>query len=204
MLLTDSQAPLAPSRPRSQRFSSTGATPTVSGCYPVCPDSARPCCSARRAAKHVGDREVSRQNGALIFWSCCSRQCLWTTGSPAPALGAGLQLPVTLSSGSAFRGTRDSLPIPGCRLSRDSAAESLSVSAAPAFSCPLGGCSVAVQWSPAARAAPLPWAGACPAGAQSLSCQRRLLPACAACSPGTSQLPAQVPCVAHLDQSCLA
>lgn len=108
----------------------------------MCPGSAWPCCSAQRAAKHVGDREVSRQNGALNFWSCCSSRCPWTAGFPAPALGAGLRLLVTLLSGSAFWGTRDSLPVPGCRLSRDSAAESLSVLAALAVS--------AVPWESAA------------------------------------------------------
>jgi len=157
MLLTDSQAPLAPSRPRSRRSPSAGATPAAPG---RCPAAARPCCSAWRATERVGDRKVSRQNGALNFRSRCSSRCLWTAGSPTPAPGAGLRLPVTLPSGSAFRGTRDSLPVPGCWLSRDSAAESPAVSRPRLSRWPVAGRSVAKQCLPAGQPAPRPSPGA--------------------------------------------
>lgn len=77
----------------------------------------------------------------------------WAVGSHAPAPGAGLQLPVTLRWGSAFRGTRDSPPVAGCWLSRDSAAESPSVSAVSAVP---GRARRGQAVLPLAQAAPLP------------------------------------------------
>lgn len=97
----------------------------------------------------------------------------WAVGSHAPAPGAGLQLPVTLRSGSAFRGTRDSPPVAGCWLSRDSAAESPSVSAVSAVP---GKARRGQAVLPLAQAAPLP-SGVCPAGARSPSSRGSLLQA---------------------------
>lgn len=135
-------------------------------------------------------RAVSRQNGALNFWSCCLSWCFWTVRSHMPARGAELQLRVTLWLGSGFRGACDSLPVAGCWLSCDSAAESPSVSAVSAVPqegtawpgsarlwlrlprCPrqvsVRGCPQPIQpWQPPPRrCCPQPWHLLAPPGSQ--------------------------------------